>query len=119
MLGASRNHVSDLRGLSRLAIDATIGLAGLVEAMHVTIARRPARLGGPVVEGAVHGIARLVYASVRDVTLVAGSGIDIALGQLAPALGDMEPSPRATPWSPPSTACSATIWRRPATRSRS
>ena len=94
MSRAPRNHVSDLRGVSRLVVDATAGLTGLVEALHTNIVRVPAKLGGPLVEGAVNGIVRLVYASIRSVTLAAGSAIDIVLGQLAPLLGHMDSSPR-------------------------
>jgi hypothetical protein len=44
----TRNHVDDLRGLTRLAFDATRGVTGLVEAMHAEIASGPGRpLAGP------------------------------------------------------------------------
>ncbi len=45
MSKAQGNHVSDLRGASRLAIDATSGLTGLVEAIHANIARTPTNAG--------------------------------------------------------------------------
>jgi hypothetical protein len=90
---APRNHVSDLRGVSRLAVDATTGLTGLVEAMQVSIARMPAKLGGPLVEGAVNGITWLVYRSIHGVTRTAGGGIDIVLARLVPMLGHMDSSP--------------------------
>lgn len=86
------NHVSDLRGVSRLAFDATTGLTGLVEALHHRIAR-PARLGGPVVEGTINGISGLVYGSIRGVARAIGGGIDAVLAQLSPLLGEMESSP--------------------------
>jgi hypothetical protein len=79
--------------VSRLAVDATAGLTGLVEAMHVAIARMPAKLGGPLVEGAVHGIPRLVYRSIHGVTRAVGGGIDIVLAQLVPMLGHVDSSP--------------------------
>jgi pimeloyl-ACP methyl ester carboxylesterase len=88
------NHVSDLRGVSRMAIDATSGLTGLVEALHTKIAQRPAKLGGPVVAGAVNGISSLVYWSIRGVTRTVGGGIDVVLARLAPLLGQMESSPK-------------------------
>jgi hypothetical protein len=93
MTAKQRNHVTDLRGVSRMAIDATTGLADLVEALHTRIARAPAALGGPVVAGAVHGITGLVYKSVRGVTRAVGSGIDALLAQLSPLLGEMDSSP--------------------------
>ena len=44
---AVRNHISDLRGAGRLAIDATAGITGLVEALHTTIASTAMKAGGP------------------------------------------------------------------------
>jgi hypothetical protein len=61
--------------------------------MHVTIAKRPTKLGGPIVSGAVNGTASAVYKSIRGVTRVVGGGIDLALGALAPAVGELEPVP--------------------------
>jgi pimeloyl-ACP methyl ester carboxylesterase len=77
-----------------MAIDATSGLTGLVEALHMKIAQRPAKLGGPVVAGAVNGISGLVYRSIRGVTRAIGGGIDVVLARLAPLLGQMESSPK-------------------------
>jgi hypothetical protein len=90
----ARNHVSDLRGVSRLAVDATVGVVGVVEAMHTSIARIPTTLGGPLVGGAVRGVSSLVYRSIHGVTRVAGVGIDVALAGVAPAFGDVESSQR-------------------------
>ena len=93
MTAKRRNHVTDLRGVSRMAIDATIGLTDLVEALHTRIARQPAGLAGPLVAGAVQGITGLVYKSIRGVARVAGSGIDAGLAQLGPMLREMGSSP--------------------------
>jgi hypothetical protein len=87
-----RNHLSDLRGASRLAIDATRGLADLVEAMHHTIARAPGVLATPPA-GRTRGITGLIYRSVHGVTRLVGGSIDAILGSLAPLLGHVEPSP--------------------------
>ena len=89
MTSKQRNHVTDLRGVTRMAIDATTGLTDLVEALHTRIARAPAGLGGPVVAGAVNGITGLVYKSIRGVTRAVGGGIDALLAQLSPLLGEM------------------------------
>jgi len=88
-----RNPAADLRGAGRLAIDAIVGVTHLVEAMHASIARRPALLGGPIVAGAVNGTAALVYRGVRGVTRAVGGGIDLALGALASALGEKASTP--------------------------
>jgi pimeloyl-ACP methyl ester carboxylesterase len=93
MADRPRNHLSDLRGASRLAIDAIAGITGLVEAMHSNIAAKPTKLGGPIVSGAVNGTASLVYRSVRGVTRAVGGGLDLALGALIPAVGEMESTP--------------------------
>jgi pimeloyl-ACP methyl ester carboxylesterase len=90
---APRNHVSDLRGVSSLAVDATAGVTELVEALHTTIARLPLKLGGPIVEGAVNAITWLVYRSIHGVTRVAGGGIDIALARLATMVAHTDSSP--------------------------
>jgi hypothetical protein len=87
-----RSHVDDVRGVSRIAIDATGGLIDLVEALQTRIASKPAKLGGPRVEGAVKGISSLVYKTIRGVTRAVGSGIDTVLAQLSPLLGGMESS---------------------------
>lgn len=89
-----RNHLSDLRGVSRLAVDATTGVVGVVEAMQTNIARIPAKLGGPVVEGAVNGIAWLVYRTIHGVTRGVGRGIDLVLAPVVPMLGHVDSSAR-------------------------
>ena len=93
MTARQHNHVTDLRGVSRMAIDATTGLVNLVEALQTRIAREPVKAGGPIVEGAVHSISSLVYGTIRGVTRAVGSGIDTVLAQLSPLLGHMESSP--------------------------
>ena len=83
---------SDLRGAARLAIDATAGLTGLVEAMHERIARIP---GGRVpLDGRTGGISGLVYKTVRGVTRVVGGSIDGLLGLLTPALRQDDTDPQ-------------------------
>jgi pimeloyl-ACP methyl ester carboxylesterase len=81
-----RDTVEDLRGASRLAIEATKGVTGLVEAMHNTIAGGPDILGRPL-ERPTRLVTGLVYGTIRGVTELVGAGIDVALAQLAPLLG--------------------------------
>lgn len=76
---------SDLRGASRLVIDATTGLTDLVEAMHRNIARVPIIVGSSE-NGRTSGIAGFVYRTVRGVTRVVGGGIDAGLALVSPAL---------------------------------
>jgi hypothetical protein len=81
-----RIHHTDLRGVSRLTIDAVAGLTDLVEAVHHTIARAPGPLGPPA-RGPTRGITGLVYRSIRTVTGLVGHGLDRLLAQLMPELG--------------------------------
>src|SRR5262245_10871596 len=86
------NHIDELRGASRLAIDATRGVTDLVEAMHRTIGGGPALLGRPL-DGPTRLFTGLVYKSIRGVTQLVGASIDVALAQLAPLLGESVPGP--------------------------
>ncbi len=88
----ARSPIDDLRGASRLVIDATRGVTGLVEAMHTTIASGPAILGRPLAAPAELA-NRLVYGSIRGVTQLVGSALDLALAPLAPLLGRTPPGP--------------------------
>src|SRR5436190_303815 len=90
MTDETRNHLSDLRGASKLAIDATRGVTDLVEAMHHTIVGLAPIVGAPR-EGRTRGLTGLVYKSIRGVTGLVGASIDAALGQLVPLLGETTP----------------------------
>jgi pimeloyl-ACP methyl ester carboxylesterase len=81
---------SDIRGYSRLAIDAIIALSNLVEALHSTITRFSG-VRGKATQGPTKGITGLVYRSVRGVTRLVGGGIDMLLAQMVPLL-DQKPS---------------------------
>lgn len=83
----NRNHGEDLRGATRLALDATLGVMSLVESMHRTIASGPAILGSPLAVPAKL-ITGVVYGTIRGVTELVGTGIDVALTELAPLLGE-------------------------------
>jgi pimeloyl-ACP methyl ester carboxylesterase len=88
----TRKHVDDLRGAGRLAVEATRSVTELVEVMHHTIASGPDILGRPL-EGGSRLLTRLLYGSIRTVTGLVGAGIDLALAQLAPLLGESSPGP--------------------------
>lgn len=91
---AKQSHLrsSDLRGISRMTIDAVVGLTDLVEAMHHNIASRSALLGKPPA-GRTRGITGFVYGSIRGVARVVGGGLDAVLGRLVPFFGDNTSSP--------------------------
>jgi pimeloyl-ACP methyl ester carboxylesterase len=83
---------TDLRGVARLATDATAGLTDLVEAMHERIARLP---GMPPRSppGRTNGLTGLVYKTIRGVTRVVGGSLEALLGLLAPVLASDDPVP--------------------------
>ncbi len=79
--------LSDIRGLTRLGCDATVGLVDLVEQMHRTIARRTAPLGAAVA-GRTGGLTGFVYDTVRGTARLMARGVDAGLrlpGTAAPA----------------------------------
>jgi hypothetical protein len=99
--GASHEHPAafeaatrarDLRAAAKLATEATLGLAGLVEAVHARVASI-----GPAGER-TRGITGLVYKTVRGVTRLVGGGVDVLLGALGPALAG---APGAAPLPSP------------------
>jgi hypothetical protein len=88
-----QRHLSDLLGASRLAAEATAGLADVVESVHHTVARAPGFLGRPV-RGRARGVAGAVYRCIRGATWAVGGAIDALLRPLAPAAGVERSSPR-------------------------
>lgn len=91
---SKKSHIrpTDVRGYSRLAIAATLGLTRLVETMHHNIARIPGPLG-KFTQEPTKGITGLVYRSIQGTTRLVGSSIDVLLGQLLPLL---ENEPKAS-----------------------
>ena len=75
--------LSDLRGYSRLAVDATIGVTDIVETVHANILRLPF-LGAPAA-GRTRGITGLVYHNIRSTTRLVGVSIAALLALLDPA----------------------------------
>jgi pimeloyl-ACP methyl ester carboxylesterase len=75
--------VGDLRGLTRLGFDATVGVTDLVEQMHRTIGDWALPLGRP--RGTrTRGITCAVYGTVRGTTRLIGRGADASLRLLEP-----------------------------------
>jgi len=89
----ARSHIDDLRGASRLAVEATRGITALVERMHLTIASGPALLGKPLAMP-VRLAAAPVYASIKGLTRLVGTSLDRALAQLAPLVTASAPGPQ-------------------------
>ena len=82
---APRNLVSDILGVGRLAVDGTVGVTALVEAMHHTITQIPLPWGEPL-KGKATGLTGFVYQSIRDIAQVVGIGMDGLLQSLGPWL---------------------------------
>ncbi len=78
-------NASDLRGLSRLAIDGVSGVTDLVEAVHAAITHLPAAIGRTPPKTTT-GITGLVYRSVRGITRGVGAGLDASFSRLGPLL---------------------------------
>lgn len=76
----------ELRGASRLAVEAVAGLAGLVESVRAIAARLPGVR--PPLSGRSSGITAIVYASVRGGMHVVGGTVDKVLALLEPLLAD-------------------------------
>jgi hypothetical protein len=77
----SHVHPADLLGFSRLAIDGTVCLTGLIEAMHDAITGAPGIFAAPA-RWTTSGISGLVYNSIRTVTELVGGGLDTVLTPL-------------------------------------
>jgi len=88
MMKPPPNTVEELRGVTRLAAEATTSIVDLVEAMQLVIAGGPKVLGRPFLVP-TRLCSRPVYASIRGVTRVVATAIDRALPTLQPLLGRM------------------------------
>ena len=90
----TKTHVqpADLRGFSRLAVDATLGVTDMVEALHHAIAHAPGMLDMSSC-APMRGIPGLVYGSIRGITRLVGGGLDAILAQIIPLLRERQPSP--------------------------
>jgi hypothetical protein len=87
-------RASDVLGLGRLAVQATLGVTDVVEGMHHAVAREPRLFGAPR-QARTRGITGLVYRGVRGVTRLVGGGTDAVLAGLFSGAGDArESSPR-------------------------
>jgi pimeloyl-ACP methyl ester carboxylesterase len=85
MIPIHRTHISDLRGATRLLVDASTSATDVVETMHRTIQLWRLPLGPPTREGA-RGITGLVYRGVRGGMRVVGLGLDLGLAGVSALL---------------------------------
>ena len=74
----NRGNLTDLRGVVRLAVEATVGVTDLVEKMHHTIQLGHPPLGASRADS-TRGLTGLVYRSIRGTTRLVGKGLDAGL----------------------------------------
>jgi len=89
----NRTTGSDLRGIMRLAVDATLGVTDVVEKMHHTIQLGHPPLGGSRA-GNTAGITGLVYRSIRGTTRLIGKGLDAGMAPLIAMLPESASNPK-------------------------
>lgn len=89
MAAPTRTHISDLRGITRLAFDASVGITGIVEQMHRTVQRVRLPIGKPTTDRP-GGITGFVYRTVRGGIGLVGKGVDASLAPVTSMLPDGE-----------------------------
>jgi len=89
----NRRSASDLRGVMRLAVDATVGITDVVEKMHHTIQLRHPPVGDSRADR-TRGITGFVYRSIRGTTRLLGKGLDAGMTPLVGMLPESASSDR-------------------------
>lgn len=84
-------NASDLQGVTQIITDATIGVTDLVEAMQLKIVHPPLLPSTPI-QKLITGISSISFKAIRLTTKLIGSGLDKALHQLEPLLGESSTS---------------------------
>lgn len=82
-----RNKAADLRGLTRLLKEATLGVTDVVEAMHRRIVHPPF-LPSTAIQHLITDIAGLTYKNIKWSTRLIGGGLDRLLGRLTPLINE-------------------------------
>ena len=90
---ASPSPATDLRGASRLVVDAIVGTTDIVENMHRNISGL-APIVGFSHKGRTTGISGWVYRCIRGLSRMVGAQLDAALALLAPLSTGTAPSPK-------------------------
>jgi pimeloyl-ACP methyl ester carboxylesterase len=88
----NRSQLSDLRGATRMVLDATEAVAEVVETMHRTIQLRPGPMGASTTDRP-SGVTGLVYRCVRGGIRLAGRAVDAGLSGVTTLLPNGESSP--------------------------
>ncbi len=82
--------LSDARGYSQLAIDATLGVTDVVEAVHANILRSPLQRSNPPER--TRGLTGLIYNNIRGITRLVGIGLDALLALTSAACETAAPA---------------------------
>jgi pimeloyl-ACP methyl ester carboxylesterase len=77
--------ISELQGISRLAIEAVVSVCEIVESVHTSI-NNIASLPGSQKKQQAGGIASFVYKNIRGITELVGTKIDVPLAAISEAL---------------------------------
>lgn len=97
MAKLNRTTLADLRGATRLAVDATLGITTLVEKMHHTIQLVHPPLGASRA-AATGGLTGLIYRTIRGTTRTIGKGIDAGLAPISEFLPEGETAAARDAW---------------------
>ncbi len=81
-----KNLSSDLRGISKLSVEAVKGTTKVVESLHSTISQYTSILGDP--KEKTKGLTGMIYKSINGVTYLLGEGIDAVLNKTSQMHGD-------------------------------
>lgn len=87
---------SDLRAMTRLVVEATVGVTDLVEAVHARV-QHPLKILAPPVQWPIRAVTALSYAAVRRTTQQVGRVLDYGLHGLTPVLGEQRVWPGREP----------------------
>ena len=101
-------HVSDIQGLSQLATQGVLGVAGLAESVQGNVYKAVAApfglLGSRFIDAAPGssgvkptGITGLVYGSVKGITRLAGGTVNAAIAKAAPLITERFGQPNSSP----------------------
>lgn len=94
--GALRQlRASDLRGVARLAAQATVGISRVAEGVHQSVLGTLGLPGGSE-PGRARGLTGMVYQSIRGVTRLVDAGLQAGLERLEPFV-QAQPSPEGVP----------------------
>ncbi len=82
--------LSDVRGYSQLAIDATLGVTDIVEAVHANILRSPPQRSK--IPEHTRGLTGLIYNNIRGITRLVGISLDALLALASAAFEPAAPT---------------------------